>query len=244
MHAHGVHILNEADRDNLILCVAHDFEFQLFPAQHGFLDEHLSHQTGGEPARGHRAQLLLIEHQSASCAPHRIGRPQHHRVTQFRRDGFRLFHAVCQFTFGHFNADGIHGFLERFAVFPAFDGIQLDADDLDIIFVQHPGLGQLRGKIQAALAAQVRQQRIRPLFFNNLGEGFHIERLYIGGIGHDRVGHNGCRIGIYQQGFIPQRAQRLAGLGTGVIELACLANDNRARTNNHNFVDIVSTRHT
>ncbi|OQC03334.1 MAG: hypothetical protein BWX80_02848 [Candidatus Hydrogenedentes bacterium ADurb.Bin101] len=143
VHAHGIHVLDKADRDNLILCVAHDFEFQLFPAQHGFLDEHLSHQTGGEPARGHRAQLLLIEHQSASCAPHRIGRPQHHRVTQFRRDGFRLFHAVCQFTFGHFNADGIHGFLERFAVFPAFDGIQPDADDLDVIFVQHPGLRQL-----------------------------------------------------------------------------------------------------
>ena len=38
MHAHGVHVFDEADGDQLVLGVAHDFQFQLLPAEHGFFD--------------------------------------------------------------------------------------------------------------------------------------------------------------------------------------------------------------
>ena len=244
MHPHGVHVLDKADRDNLVLRIAYNFEFQLFPSQHGFFDEHLAHHTGGQSARGHRAQLLLVEHQSTARAAHRVGRPQYHRVAQFRGDGLGFLDAVRQFTARHFNADFVHCLLERFTVFPAFYGVQLDADDLDVIFVQNPGLGQLRGKIQAALASKIWKQRIRPLLIDNLGKGFNVEGLHIGGIGHDGVGHDGRRIGIYQQCLIAQCAQRFACLGAGVIKFACLANNNRAGTNNHNFVDIFSAGHT
>ena len=42
MYPHGVNVLNETDGDELVFRVADNFQFQLFPAQHGFLDEHLA----------------------------------------------------------------------------------------------------------------------------------------------------------------------------------------------------------
>ncbi len=57
VHAHGVHVFNEADGDFLALGVAHDFQFQFFPPQHAFLHQHLVDQGGGQAAGNHLAQL-------------------------------------------------------------------------------------------------------------------------------------------------------------------------------------------
>lgn len=49
VHAHGVHVFNKADGDLLALGVAHDFQFQFFPAQHAFLHQHLVDQGAARP---------------------------------------------------------------------------------------------------------------------------------------------------------------------------------------------------
>ena len=47
VHAHGVHVLDETDRDHLVLGVPHHLQFQFLPAQHRFLHQDLAHQAGG-----------------------------------------------------------------------------------------------------------------------------------------------------------------------------------------------------
>ena len=44
-----------------------------------------------------------------------------------------------------------------------------------------------------------------------------------------------------QNDFVPLFAQCLARLGAGIVELAGLTDDDRARANNKNTVDIVAT---
>jgi hypothetical protein len=53
------------------------------------------------------------------------------------------------------------------------------------------------------------------------------ERLDVGRIGHLRVGHDRRRVRVDQHDAVPLLAQRLAGLGAGVVELAGLADDDR-----------------
>ena len=58
MHAHRIHVFNEANRDHLVFRVANHLQFQLFPTHHRFLDQHLSHHAGGQPAADHEPQFL------------------------------------------------------------------------------------------------------------------------------------------------------------------------------------------
>ena len=90
MHAHGIHIFDEADGDHLVLGVAHDFQFQFFPAQHGFLDQDLADHAGGDAAAGDDAQFLDVIDQAAAGAAQGVGGPDDHRVAQFRARPFRL----------------------------------------------------------------------------------------------------------------------------------------------------------
>jgi len=60
VHAHGVDVLDEADRDLLLLRVPDDLELQLLPADDRLLDQDLSDQARGEAALGDRAELLGV----------------------------------------------------------------------------------------------------------------------------------------------------------------------------------------
>ena len=139
VHAHGVHVLDEADGDHLVLGVAHHLELQLFPAQHRFLDQHLADQAGGDAARRDRAQLLHVVDQAAAGAAHGVGRADDHRVAQLGGNGLGLLHAVGGLALGHLDAQAGHGLLEGEPVLAALDGVEAHADDLDAVLVQDPG---------------------------------------------------------------------------------------------------------
>ena len=51
-------------------------------------------------------------------------------------------------------------------------------------------------------------------------------------IGHRRIGHDGCGIGVDEYGLDAVFSQRTKRLGTGVIKLAGLADDDRAGADN------------
>ena len=106
-----------------------------------------------------------------------------------------------------------------------------------------PGLGQFRGEVQPGLAAQVGQEGIGPFFLDDLVHGLEIQGFDIGHIGHSRIGHDGGRIGVDQDDFITELSQGLAGLGAGIVEFTGLADDDRAGTDNHHLVDILTFGH-
>ena len=70
-----------------------------------------------------------------------------------------------------------------------------------------------------------------------------IQRLDVGHVGHAGIGHDRGRIGVDQHDLVAQAAQRLAGLGARVVELARLADDDRPGTDDHHLVDVVAFWH-
>ncbi len=71
MHAHGVHIFNRADDDDVIRKIAHHFQFVFFPSKHRLFDQALMHRRKIETARKNFNQLLAVVSETTARAAER-----------------------------------------------------------------------------------------------------------------------------------------------------------------------------
>ncbi len=111
------------------------------------------------------------------------------------------------------------------------------------VLLQHAVLGQIERAVERGLAAHGGQQRVGPLDGDDLLHHLPGDRLDVGGVRHLRVGHDGGRIGVHQDDAVALLAQRLAGLRAGVVELAGLADDDRAGADDQDALDVGALGH-
>ncbi len=137
MYPQRINVLDKADGDHIASGVPHHFQFQLFPAQNGFLHQHLSHQGSLQAPGADCPQFLHIVHQTAACAAHGIGRAQYHRIAQSVGNDQCLLHRVGHLTAGHLDPQLVHGLFKFYAVLSPFDGVHLHTDHFHIVLVQH-----------------------------------------------------------------------------------------------------------
>ena len=157
--------------------------------------------------------------------------------------GILGFGGVGQHRLRRFQADLVHGLAKQRAVFGLVDGMCVGADHLDGIALQHAHSPQRQCGIERGLAAHCRQQRVGPLLGDDLGHHFRRDRLDIGGVGQLRVGHDGGRVGVDQDDAKSLFLQRLARLGSGIIELAGLADNDGAGPDDQDRLDIGALWH-
>ena len=69
------------------------------------------------------------------------------------------------------------------------------------------------------------------------------QRLDVGAVGDFGIGHDRRGIRIDEDDFVSFAAQGLAGLRAGIIEFAGLADDDGARADDHDFLDVRAFRH-
>ena len=89
-------------------------------------------------------------------------------------------------------------------------------------------LREIERAVERGLPAHRRQQRVRALDRDDLLDHLPGDRLDVGRVGHVGIGHDRRRIRVDEDDAIALLAQRLAGLRAGIIELARLADDDRA----------------
>ena len=146
-------------------------------------------------------------------------------------------------------ADRLHRLAEQLAVLGLVDGLGSGADHLDAVLLEHAHLAQRQRGVERRLAAHGRQQHqlvVRPggaLLLDDLRDDLGRDRLDIGGVGELRVGHDRRRVGIDQDDAVALVLQRLDGLGAGIVELAGLADDDRAGADDEDRVDVGAFRH-
>ena len=239
--AHRVDVLDEADGDHLVLGVADDLHLQLLPVEDRLLDEALVRERGVEAARADRAQLLHVVAEAAARAAHRVGGAHDHGVADLLVDELHgRLDGVDDAAAGRLDAELRHRLLEHLAVLAALDGVQVHADHLHAVLVQDALLREARGKIEAGLPAEIRQNGIRPLLRDDLLETFLVERLDVRGVRHHRVRHDGGRVGVHQYHLVPAGPEGLARLRARVVKLARLSNNDRPRSNDQNLVHVSS----
>src|SRR5690606_1020707 len=119
----------------------------------------------------------------------------------------------------------------------------LGADQLDAVLLQHAVVGQVQRAVQRGLPAHRRQQRVGFLLGDDLLDRLPVDRLDVDSVGHLRVGHDRGRVGVDQHHAVALLAQRLAGLRAGVVELAGLADDDRAGTDDEDGLEVAAPWH-
>ena len=180
---------------------------------------------------------------AAAGAAEGKARAQHAGVAHALGDGLGIFHAVGIARARDLQADLGHGLVKELTVLAALDSSKVATNHLDAVLVECAVLCQLNSGVEAGLAAQRGQQRVRMLFLDHALDKLGGDGLDIGAVGKTRVGHDGRRVGVDQDDLKAILLEHLAGLGTGVVELTGLANNDGARTNDEDTLDVSTFRH-
>ena len=188
-------------------------------------------------------ELLVSMCDAAAGAAEGKARAQYAGIAHALGDSLDVGHAVGIARARDLQANLGHGLVKELAVLAALDGGQVAADHLDAVLVERTVFRQLDGGVQTGLAAQRGQQRVRALFLDHALDKLGSDGLDIGAVGKTRIGHDGRRVGVDQDDLKAILLEHLAGLGAGVVELAGLANNDGARANDEDALDVSTFRH-
>ena len=106
-----------------------------------------------------------------------------------------------------------------------------------------PASARSIARFERGLAADGRQHRVGPLALDDGRQHFRRERLDVGAIGQLRVGHDRRRVAVDEDHLEALGAQRLARLAAGIVELARLADDDRAGADDQHALEVSAARH-
>ena len=256
MHAHRINVLDGTHDDGVIRFVADHFHLKLFPAQQAFVDKDLVHGACVHARTAKMHIIFAVVRHTAACTAHGKGRADDGRQANI----FQLFqsqtHAffkvgitIVAFRRSHdgcarvLDTKAVHGFAEQFAVFRHFNRFAGRTDQLNAELFKDTHFLKRQRCVQPGLPAHGGQQGVGAFFFDDLGNNFRRDRLYVGGIGQSRIGHDCRGVRVHQNNPVSFFAQRLAGLGTGVVKFAGLPDDNGASPDDHDGLNVSSFGH-
>ena len=182
-------------------------------------------------------------------AAHRERRAQDHRVAdpgRRRHLGLiaRFFQRVRVARPRHGEADLLHRLLEQLAVLGLLDRLDLRADELDAVALRaRPPCAASSARFSAVWPPSVGRSasgRSRSMILLEHLDG---ERLDVGAVGELRIGHDRRRVRVDEDDLVALLLERLDALGAGVVELAGLPDDDRARADQHDVLDVVASGH-
>src|ERR1019366_1291517 len=253
MHAHGIKVFNRADDNDVVRQIAHYFKLVLFPAQHALFEQALMYRRKIKSARQKLHKLFAVISNAAARAAQRKARPNQHRKSELRSKIKPVAKIIHQHRFRNLKADANHRILEQQPVLSLLDRLKLCANQLHVIAVQNPRIGQIDGQIQRRLPAHRRQQRklprarlIREHLRFNADDLFNVltrQRLNVCAVGKFGIGHDGGRVRIHQHHLVALLLESLARLRPRVVELRRLPDHDRPRANHQDLLNVISTWH-
>ena len=193
--------------------------------------------------RRDRGELGAIVRESAASAPERERRPDDQGVPELVADRDRLIEGVRDPRLGHVQTGAEHRLFEPAPVFGGADRVERRAEHADAEPVELSRFGERHADVQRGLAAERRQQRVRLLALEDLQHRRRGQRLDVGPIGERRVGHDRRWVGVHEGDLEPLGAKHLARLRARVVELARLADHDRARADHQDPLDVLAPRH-
>ncbi|MBG9885722.1 hypothetical protein ABE10_03795, partial [Bacillus toyonensis] len=243
VHADRVDVLDRADHDRVVGCVAHELELVLLPAEDRLFEEHLVRRRVVKAGTGDAAEVGLVERESGPESAHREARSDDQRVTELLRRGQALVHRVRDAGGRDVRTGLDHQLLEDLPVLALADRVDLRSDELDAVLLQDSAFVQRHRGVESGLTAERRQDRVRLLLRDDRLDHLGRDRLDVGGVGKVRIGHDRRRVGVHQDDPHALLTEHAAGLGSGIVELAGLADDDRAGPDDEDGADVVALGH-
>ena len=142
----------------LSLQIAHHLELVFLPAEHALFDQRFVHRREIEAARQNLHQLFAVVGDAAAGAAQREAGAQDDREADLAGELQAVFQIVDQRRLRNVEADLLHRVFEEQTVFGFLDGLDLRADQLHVVLLEHAAVGEFDGQIQRGLSADGRQQ--------------------------------------------------------------------------------------
>ena len=243
VHSHGIEVLDGADDHDIVVQVAHHLELELLPAENGLLYQDLRDRTQIKAPPDDALEFLRVVRNPAARSAQGVGGPNDGRVAQAVDQSRGLSDGVDEMPGGHLQPRLVHRLLEQLPILRRADRLETGPDQLHAVLFEHSGFGQLHRPVQRRLSAHGGQEGIRSLELDDLGAGLGRDGFHVGSLRRLRVGHDRGGVAVDEDDLVALLAQGLAGLRAGVVELTGLADDDRTGTDEHDLVQVVSTRH-
>ena len=241
--ADGVKVFHRADGQHVAVAVAQHFELDLFPAVDVFFDEHLRDRRKHETVVRNGAQFFLVERNAAACAAQRERGTDDDGISDLIGDRDALLDGVCDVGRHDGLPDLLHGLFEQFAVLGAVDRVDFGTDEFDAPLVQESFLGKFAADGQPRLPAERSEQAVRAFLDDDALDGFERQRLEVDLIRQRFVRHDGRGVGVAEHDVDARIFQNAACLCARIVEFRRLSDHDRAGTDDKNFFDIASFRH-
>ena len=232
MNAYRIKILHVADSNTVVITVTHYLILDFLPASYTALNENLANHGILQSLDNNINQLILTFGNTAASTTHSISRAYNQWIADFMGKSHSGSHILYNGRLRNRLTQLVHGFFEQLSILCPLNSLQRSTQKLNLVLLQNTLLRQLNSQIQTSLTAQGSQQAIRTLLADNLLQELYSQRLNIYTIRHMSISHNGSRIAIYQYNLQAFLLEGTAGLRTCIVKLCCLADNNRAGTNN------------
>src|SRR5215207_3078437 len=238
MDAHRVEVLDRADDHAVAGRVGHDLELVLLPTLERALDDHLADRARGQTAPYRGLQLLTRAREAAAGPAERERGPD----DRGHRSAAELIDRGDHAALRNGKARGLGHGTERQPVLGAPDRLDARAEQLDAVAVEHARLVQLDGQVESRLAAERRQEPVRPLALDHLRDRLRVEGLDVGRVGPLGVSHDRRRVRVHEHDAVALAPEHAARLGAGVVELAGLPDANRTGAEDQDRAKVGSFR--
>ncbi len=243
VNSHGVHVFNRTDDDNVVVLVPHHLQLELLPTEYGLFEHNLMNQAGVQSGPRQGFEFLGVVGHPAAGTAKSVARAHDNGKTDHIADRLDLVHVHHDAAARDLESDAAHSCTEHVAVFGFFNGSERRADHFDAVPLQCAHSRHFHGGIESGLAAQSRQEGVRTLLLDDHGHRFGGNRFDVGPIGCFGISHDGSRIAVHQDDLESLFFQGLAGLGTGIVELAGLTDDDGAGTDDQDFFNVRALGH-
>ena len=240
---HGIEIFNGTDNHHVVLEIPHDLQFIFFPANQGLLDDHFRNHAGIEPGLCNAFHLLAVVGHATADPPQGKAGTNNDGISDFGSRLPGLVHVPGNPVFWNPQTNAAHGIAELLPVFRLEDHRQGCTNHLHPQPLQNTCLSHLHSHVKTRLASQGREDGIRPLplyhFFKYLRcNGFHVGAVGRLGVGHDRGG-----IAVDEDHLEALFHKGFTGLGTGIVKLTGLPDDDGAGTDDEDLLYVCSFWH-
>ena len=243
MHANRIDVFHIADDDAVVRAIPHDFIFDFFPAGNGLLQEDLPDGAALHPSVAQVVELLHGLRDAAAGTAQRVRRPDDDRQSFFLDE-------IVAFLDGSGNRAGRHRFtdlfherLEGLPVFGFLYALLVDAQQFHIVSGENAFAVHLHSQIEPGLSAESGKHPVRALSSDDLFDRFFCQRFHIDLVRDLLVCHDRSRVAVDEDRLDPFLTDGFAGLCACVIEFRSLTDDDRARSDNQYFLQILFLRH-
>src|SRR5690606_12745732 len=149
----------------IVVAIAHDLHFVLFPADHRFLEQHLARRRRFEAARDDLLELFPVVGDAAARTAERERRTDDGRKADLGLHRMRLFQTVRDSRTRRLETDLAHRVAKALAILRHVDGIAGSRNALYAVLLQHALAHEVERAAERRLHAPRRLPRPLPFLF-------------------------------------------------------------------------------